>query len=155
LARSPVAWTVELEAPRGRAIGKDEFEKRGFPAPPTKTAAGKRGAAAPLFEAHFSVASHARGHNLEFGAPVKRRLVQGVGTTSSGRARAAQNGRAAALVQHFVFILFIFIEHAHGVVESDRSKGNNSKEATSDVPIAVLDVNDTRPSDLLRGRRVL
>ena len=41
------------------------------------------------------------------------------------------------------------------VVESDRSKGDDSNEATSDVPIAVLDVNDTRPSDLLRGRRVL
>jgi hypothetical protein len=51
-------------------------------------------------------------------------------------------------------ILFIFIEHAHGVVEFVRSKGENPK-ATSDVPIAVLDVNDTRPSDLRRGRRVL
>ena len=38
LARSPVAWTVELEAPRGRARGKDEVEKRGFPdAAPTKS----------------------------------------------------------------------------------------------------------------------
>ena len=52
-------------------------------------------------------------------------------------------------------ILFIFSEHAHGMVESVRSKGDDSNEATSDVPIAVLDVNDTRPSDLLRGRRVL
>ena len=38
LALSPVAWTVELEAPRGRARGKDEVEKRGFPdAAPTKS----------------------------------------------------------------------------------------------------------------------
>ena len=59
-------------------------------------------------------------------------------------------------VQHVIdFLLFIFIEHAHGVVESDRSKGDDSNDATSDVPIAVLDVNDTRPSDLLRDRRVL
>ena len=37
LARSPVAWTEELEAPRGRARGKDEVKKRGFPdAAPTK-----------------------------------------------------------------------------------------------------------------------
>ena len=35
--------------------------------------------------------------------------------------------------------------------ESDRSKGDDSNDATSDVPIAVLDVNDTRPSDLLRN----
>jgi len=40
-------------------------------------------------------------------------------------------------------------------VESDRSKGDDSNDATSDVPIAVLDVNATRPSDLLRDRRVL
>ena len=97
----------------------------------------------------------ARGHNLEFRAPVQSHLVQGVGTTSSGRARTAQNRRAAALVQHCVFILFIFIEHARGVEESDRSKGDDSNDAKSDVPIAVLDVNDTRTSDLLRSRRVL
>jgi len=30
------------------------------------------------------------------------------------------------------------------VEESDRSKGDDSNDATSDVPIAVLDVNDTR-----------
>jgi hypothetical protein len=41
------------------------------------------------------------------------------------------------------------------VVESDRSKGDDPDEATSDVSIAVLDVNDTRPSDLRRGRRLL
>ena len=70
-------------------------------------------------------------------------------------ARAAQNRRAAALVQHCVFILFIFSEHARGVEESDRSKGDDSNDATSDVPIAVLDVNDTRTSDLFRSRRVL
>ena len=58
-------------------------------------------------------------------------------------------------MQHFVFILFIFIEHAHGVEESDRSKGDDSNDAKSDVPIALLDVNDTRTSELLRGRRVL
>jgi hypothetical protein len=39
LARSPVAWTEELEAPRGGARGKDEVKKRGFPdAAPTKRA---------------------------------------------------------------------------------------------------------------------
>jgi hypothetical protein len=43
------------------------------------------------------------------------------------------NGRAAALVQRFVFILFIFIEHAHCVMVSDRSKGDDPDEATSDV----------------------
>jgi hypothetical protein len=68
-----------------QAIAVTMTPKRRFTLPP-KTAAGKRGAAATLIEAHFSVAAHARGHNLEFGAPVKRRLVQGVGTTSSGRA---------------------------------------------------------------------
>ena len=31
-------------------------------------------------------------------------------------------------------------------MESDRSTGDDSKEATSDVPIAVGDVNDTRPT---------
>jgi hypothetical protein len=40
-------------------------------------------------------------------------------------------------------------------VESDRSGGDDPDEATSDVSIAVLDVNDTRPSGLRRGRRVL
>ncbi len=39
--------------------------------------------------------------------------------------------------------------------KSDRSKGDDSNDATSDVPIAVLDVNDTRTSDLFRSRRVL
>jgi hypothetical protein len=37
------------------------------------------------------------------------------------------------------------------VEESDRSKGDDSNDATSDVPIAVLDVNDTRTSDLFRS----
>ena len=41
------------------------------------------------------------------------------------------------------------------MVESDRSGGDDPDEATSDVSIAVLDVNDTRPSGLRRGRRVL
>jgi len=45
-----------------------------------------RGLFSAFIEARFPVAAHARGHNLEFGAPVQRRLVQGVGTTSSGRA---------------------------------------------------------------------
>ena len=42
-------------------------------------------------------------------------------------------------------------------MESDtcRSRGDDPDEATSDVSIAVLDVNDTRPSGLRRGRRVL
>jgi hypothetical protein len=44
------------------------------------------------------------------------------------------NGRAAALVQRFVFILFIFIEHAHCVMVSDRSKGDDP-DATSDVTL--------------------
>ena len=37
-------------------------------------------------EARFPVSAHARGHNLEFRAPVQRRHIQGVGTTSSGGA---------------------------------------------------------------------
>ena len=45
-----------------------------------------RGPRLCLIEARFPVAAHARGHNLEFGAPGQSRLVQGVGTTSSGRA---------------------------------------------------------------------
>jgi hypothetical protein len=51
------------------------------------------------------------------------------------RARTAKNGRAAALVQRIVFILFIFIEHAHCVMVSDRSKGDDPDEATSDVTL--------------------
>ena len=42
-----------------------------------------------------------------------------------------------------------------GAVESDGSGGNDPVEATSDVSIAVLDVNDTRPSGRRRGRQVL
>ena len=53
---------------------------------PHKTAAGEPGPRLRLIETRFPVAAHARGHNLEFGAPVQRRLVQGVVTTSSGRA---------------------------------------------------------------------
>ena len=108
-----------------------------------------------LIETRCYVAAHARGHNFEFGAPpVKRQLVQGVGTTSSERA-LRKTGVPRRSYSMSSSILFIFSEHAHGVVESVRSKGDDSNEAKSDVPIAVLDVNDTRPSDLLRGRRVL
>ena len=45
-----------------------------------------RGPRLCLIEARNPVAAHARGHNLEFGAPGRSQLVQGVGTTSSGRA---------------------------------------------------------------------
>ena len=107
-----------------------------------------------LIETRCYVAAHARGHNFEFGAPVKRQLVQGVGTSSSERA-LRKTGVPRRSYSMSSSILFIFSEHAHGVVESVRSKGDDSNEAKSDVPIAVLDVNDTRPSDLLRGRRVL
>ena len=45
---------------------------------------GGRGSA--TIEARNPVSAHARGHNLEFRAPVQRRHIQGVGTTSSGGA---------------------------------------------------------------------
>jgi hypothetical protein len=45
------------------------------------------------------------------------------------------NGRAAALVQRIVFTLFIFIEHAHCVMVSNRSKGDDPDKATSDVTL--------------------
>jgi hypothetical protein len=41
---------------------------------------------AVAIETRYDVAAHARGHNFELGAPVQSHLVQGVGTTSSGRA---------------------------------------------------------------------
>jgi len=44
------------------------------------------GRGSATIEARYPVAAHARGHNLEFRAPVQSHLVQGVGTTSSGRA---------------------------------------------------------------------
>jgi hypothetical protein len=45
---------------------------------------GGRGSA--IIETRYDVAAHARGLNFELGAPVQSHLVQGVGTTSSGRA---------------------------------------------------------------------
>jgi len=48
--------------------------------------ARNRGRGSATIEARYPVAAHARGHNLEFRAPVQSHLVQGVGTTSSGRA---------------------------------------------------------------------
>ena len=111
---------------------------------------GGRGSA--TIEARYPVSAHARGHNLEFRAPVQRRHIQGVGTTSSGRAlrKTGVPRRSYSTASSYSSSSSSML-----VVESDRSKGDDSNEATSDVPIAVLDVNDTRPSDLLRGRRVL
>jgi hypothetical protein len=69
-----------------------------------------------LIETRCYVAAHARGHNFEFGAPVKRQLVQGVGTTSSERA-LRKTGVPRRSYSMSSSILFIFSEHAHGVVE--------------------------------------
>jgi hypothetical protein len=67
-----------------QAIAVSMTPKRRFILP--KTAAGKPGSRPATIEARYPVAAHARGHNLEFRAPVQSHLVQGVGTTSSGRA---------------------------------------------------------------------
>jgi len=74
----------------GRALRKTGVPRRSYSTsssyyhPRQRPENGGRGSA--TIEARFPVAAHARGHNLEFRASVQRRLVQGLGTTSSGRA---------------------------------------------------------------------
>jgi hypothetical protein len=76
-------------------------------------------------------------------------VTGGNGMNEAGRKKIRK------FLQHVSFHTLYLTSMHDGAVESDGSGGNDPDEATSDVSIAVLDVNDTRPSGRRCGRRVL
>jgi len=76
-------------------------------------------------------------------------------TGGNGMNEAGRRKLGNSYIQHVSFHTLYLTSMHDGAVESDGSGGNDPDEATSDVSIAVLDVNDTRPSGRRCGRRVL